>query len=107
IDRELWMIGQITALGELQRLEICNSLRSPIHVLARSASAWLAAAVLPRALYNSASPKYDQALAGARASARWNCCSASSKRPACSRAAARDCRIGEYQYGGPDYARTL
>ena len=53
----LRMIGQITALGELQRLEICNSLRSPIHVLARSASAWLAATVLPRALYNSASPK--------------------------------------------------
>ena len=53
----LRMIGQITALGELQRLEICNSLRLPIHVLARSASAWLAAAVLPRALYNSASPK--------------------------------------------------
>ncbi len=63
---------------ELQRLEICSSLRSPIQVLARSASAWLAAAVLPRVLYNSASPKYDQPLAGARASARWNCCSASS-----------------------------
>jgi hypothetical protein len=80
--------------GELQRFDICNSLRSPTHVLARSASAWLAAAVLPRALYNSASPKYDQALAGARASARRNCCSASSKRPPCNRAAARDCRIG-------------
>jgi hypothetical protein len=54
----LWLAGQDHCAGvELQRLEICNSLRSPIHVLARLASAWLAAAVLPRALYNSASPK--------------------------------------------------
>src|SRR5436190_14276305 len=35
-----------------QRLEIFNRLRSPTHVLAKSASACLAAAVLPRALYN-------------------------------------------------------
>jgi hypothetical protein len=41
---------------ERQRLEICNKLRSPIQVLARSASALRAAGALPRALYSSASP---------------------------------------------------
>src|SRR5215471_9572498 len=55
----VWTIdGRMFSSAELQRLEICNSLRSQTHVLARSASACLAAAVLPRALYNSASPKY-------------------------------------------------
>lgn len=41
---------------ELQRLEICKSPRSPIQVLARSASALRADVVLPRRLYSSASP---------------------------------------------------
>ena len=49
--RPAWIVynsGNNNGSG-LQRLEICNSLRSPIQVLARSASALRAAAVLPRA----------------------------------------------------------
>jgi hypothetical protein len=51
-----WGPDHDTDARELQRLEICKSLRSPIQVLARSASALRAAVVLPRDLCSSASP---------------------------------------------------
>src|SRR5215470_8201907 len=71
-----------------------NCCRSPIHILASSASSFLARSGSPRALWSSASPYHDQPLAGARFSARSNCSSASSRRPACISATASDCRTG-------------
>src|SRR6516164_1931650 len=76
------------------RLDTRSSARSPTQVRARSAAALSPAAASPRTLYTSASPKYDQPLAGARLSARWNWSSASARRPACSSAAASDWRTG-------------